>query len=169
MMHVSALLSIFRTMLETAVIVRAQYVSARAYGDVEGMRQALESAILIDEDTVSVLDDVVFHSVELAGGKAIPGSPEEIIELMRTMKLLQSANITSLLKTIPGELLDLEEHRQRAAIAKMVSVGNYFRSLKRAMVEQWNAWTPSLQKEFSSMLKLPSSRRKKRKSKRKHR
>lgn len=162
-MQVSALLAIFRTMLETAVIVRAQYVAGRAYGDIEAMRQALESAILIDEDTVSVLDDVVFQSVELSGGKAIPGSPEEVIELMKTMKLLKSANITSLLKTVPWELLDMEEHRQRAARAQMVSVGNYFRALRRVMKEQWHAWTPALEREFSSMLKLPSNRRKKRK------
>lgn len=162
-MYVSPLLPIFRTMLETAMIVRAQYIMARAYGDIQGMREALETAILLDEDTVAVLEDAVFSPIELSGKAAIPDTPEETIELMKTLKRLESANITSLLKTVPGELLDLEEHRQRAVKRKMVAVGNEFRMLKRVMKERWDAWTPALERQFAYMLKLPSTRRKKRK------
>lgn len=145
------------------MIVREQYILARAYGDIQGMREALETAILIDEDTVSVLEGAIFSVPELSGKAKIPDTPEEVVELMKTMKHLESANITTLLKTIPGELLDLEEHRQRAVKRKMVAVGNEFRMLKRVMKERWNAWTPALERDFASMLKYPSTARKKRK------
>lgn len=157
-MNVSSILAIFRTMLETALIARAQFVMARAYKDTPGMIEAMETALLIDEDIVSILDGQGFRSVGLSG-KKVPGSPQEIIELMRTMKQLETANITDLLKAFPGEPEELEERRHQVLVHKLDAVGKYFRMLKRVLQENWKAWNSSYEKEFSAMLRLRAPRK----------
>lgn len=158
-MNISSMLAIFRTMLETALIARAQFVMARAYKDTPGMVEAMETAILIDEDIISILDGAGFRSIELSGSR-VPGNPEEILELMRTMKQLETANITDLLKSFSGEPSELEERRHAVLTHKMDAVGRYFRTLKRVLQEQWKAWNSSYEKEFSSMLRLKAPRKK---------
>ena len=165
-MQLSSLLSIVQNMLETAAFVRSQYVMARAYGDVQGMGEALETGISIDEDLVSLLTEVPFQPLEISGRKkATFDSPEEAIEFMRTLMRLESAAITSQLRTIPGELMELEERRQAAVRKKIQVVGNYFRMLKRVLKERWDYWDSSYEREFAPMLRLGRKQPKKKRRK----
>lgn len=159
-MRTSALLSILQTMLETAIVLRTQYMWSRAYKDVDGMREALEMSLAMDEDLIAILNDTQFEPLNLSGGRH-PGTPEEIIEVMRIMKRTQSASIAQGLKTIPGDIPELEERRRDTTDRKMEAVGNYFRRMRRILKENWPYfWKESYQREFAKMLKLRAPKRK---------
>lgn len=161
-MRFSSMLSIVQNMLETAVILRSQYLMSKAYGDIQGMGQALEMSIALDEDLTSLLTDTPFQPIEISGRKkAVFDSPDEAIEFMRTLMRIESADIASHLRTIPGELMELEERRHTAVKKKMAAVGNYFRMLKRVLKEQWDHWDASYEREFAPMLRLGRKQHKK--------
>lgn len=159
-MRISSLLAIFDTLLETVIVARAQFLLSRAYGDVDGMVGAIEVSLTVDQDLVSILEDAPFQPVELSGLPRLPGTPEEIVELMRKLKRIQTASVSDLLKTIPGEIPELEERRAEIADHKMNAVGNFFRTARRVLREQFDSWNASLEREFEKMLKLRAPRRK---------
>jgi len=161
-MRIQSLLSILDTILETAIVVRAQFLTARAYRDTAGMVQALETSMLVDQDLIAILEDGTFEPISLSSKEfpAPPGTPEEILELMKKLKRVYTASISRLLRTQSDEILELEERRAVVADHKMQAVGNYFRMLKRLLKKQWHAWKPAYDETFRSMLKLKAPKKK---------
>lgn len=158
MMRISSLHSILDIMIETAVIARTQFLWSKAYKDKEGMLEAIRTSITVDEDLAALLDETEFSPVEMSGAQKVPGTAVEIIELMKKLKRIETVNIARMLKTIPGEPLELEERRRIATNHKMDSVGRFFRMLKRALIEQFDGWRTSYEKQFGKMLKLRAPR-----------
>lgn len=164
-MRVSSLLHLFDALIETSVVARAQYLMSRTYRDVVGMREALETSLAVDQDVISLLTGSPFEELELSGVGDLPkidGTPEEIVELLKKVKIQQSASITNLLNMPIDDDPEVEEQRKRIRDRKMDAVGNFFRRAKRILREQWDGWTPTLERQFASMLKLKAPRREKR-------
>lgn len=161
-MRVASLLTILDALLETAAVVRAHFLTARAYGNVEGMLQAIETSMAVDQDLISLLEETPYESLELSAKQKFPkppGTPEEIRELMRKLKRIYTASISQLLKTVPYDVPELEERRADITDHTMQAVGDYFRMLKRIMKEQLHSWRQSDEREFSAMLKLRAPRK----------
>lgn len=163
-MRIASLLSIFDALLETMVIARAQFLTARTYGDIPGMVDAIETSLAVDQDLIAVLEGSPFEVWELGANEESefprpPGSAAEILELMRKLKRIYTASIAKMLKTIPHEIPELEERRAIITDHKMEVVGKYFRMLKKIMRKRYKAWKPSYDKEFSSMLNLRAPRK----------
>ncbi len=162
-MSISTLLVIFDDLLQTAVIARSHYMVSKAAGDREGMIEALEMAMAVDEDMISIMSDTSFVPLGLSGFPSLGGTPEEIVEILRKTKREQTATLINLLSTPVDDVPEIEERRVDIRNRKMAAVGMFFRRARTVLREQWDAWTSSLEKEFASMLKLkaPKKRRKK--------
>lgn len=161
-MKVSSLLTIFDTLLETAVVARAQFLMSRSVRDLDGMLEAIETSLAVDQDLIAILEEEPFAPLGLSGTErfpGLPGTPEEIIELMRTLKRLQSVSLADQLKTIPGDIPELEERRAEITNRKMDALGKFFRRAKRILQEQWDCWNSSYEREFRSMLNLRAPRK----------
>lgn len=165
-MSISTLLVIFDDLLQTAVIARSHYLVSKAARDRDGMVEALETAMAVDEDMISMMSDTSFVPLGLSGFPSLGGTPEEIIEILRKVKREQTASLVNLLHTPVDDIPELEERRRDIRNRKMKEIGVFFRRAKTVLGEQWDAWTPALQREFASMLKLKAPAKKRRKSKR---
>jgi hypothetical protein len=159
----SSLLVIFDDLLQTAVIARSHYLVSKAAGDRDGMIEALEMAMAVDEDMISIMSDTSFVPLGLSGFPALGGTPEEILELLRKTKREQTATLVNLLHTPVDDVPELEERRADIRNRKMKEIGAFFRRARIVLKEAWDAWTPSLQREFASMLKLKAPKKKRRK------
>lgn len=151
------------TLLETAIIARAQFLTARAYKDVQGMIEAIEISLALDQDLISILEDTPFEIWELGVEEQFPrppGTAEGILVLMKKLKKIYTASFSNLLKTVPYDIPELEERRIIITDHKMDAVGKYFRMLKRLLKKRHHAWKPSYEKTFSSMLRLRSPSKK---------
>lgn len=162
-MSFSSLLVIFDDLLQTAVIARSHYLVSKAAGDRGGMVEALETAMTVDEDMISIMSDTSFVPIDLSGFFSLGGTPEEIIEILRKTKREQTATLTNLLHTPVDDIPELEERRADIRNRKMTEVGIFFRRARIVLKEKWDAWTPSLEREFSKMIKLKAPKKKRRK------
>jgi hypothetical protein len=163
-MSISSVLVIFDDLLQTAVIARSHYLLSKAAGDREGMVEALETAMAVDEDMISMMSDTSFAPIGLSGFPSLGGTPEEIVEILKKTKREQSATLINLLHTPVDDIPELEERRRDIRNRKMNAIGLFFRRARTVLKEKWDAWTPSLQKEFASMLKLKAPKKGQRKS-----
>ncbi len=163
-MSISSFLVIFDDLLQTAVIARSHYLVAKAAGDRDGMIEALEIAMAVDEDMISIMTDTSFSPLSLSGFPSLGGTPEELVEILRKTKREQTATLTNLLSTPVDDVPEIEERRTDIRNRKMVAVGVFFRRAKIVLKEKWDAWSPSLEREFASMLKLKAPKKKRRKS-----
>lgn len=145
------------------MIARSHYLVSKAAGDRKGMVEALEMAMAVDEDMISVMSDTSFVPLSLSGFPSLGGTPEEIIEILRKTKREQTATLTNLLSTPVDDIPELEERRADIRNRKMAAVGVFFRRAKTVLKEKWDAWTSSLEREFASMLKLKAPKKKRRK------
>lgn len=162
-MKVSSLLPIFQTLLETAVIARAQYLMSKAHKDRQGMIDSLETSLAVDQDIIALLTGDIFQALELSAKDRLPkieGTPEEIIELLTTIKREQSASITNLINQPLHDIPEIEERRIAIRDRKMQVVGDFFRKARRILKERWGAWTAAYERQFKSMLKLRAPRKK---------
>ncbi len=138
-MKVSSLLPIFQTLLETAVVARAQYLMSRAHRDRQGMIESLETSLAVDQDVIALLTGEAFEPIELSAKERLPkieGTPEEIHELLRTVKREQTASITNLINAPVHDVPEIEERRIAIRDRKMQVVGDFFRRAKRILKEQ---------------------------------
>jgi len=163
-MRISSLLSMFDALLETMIVARAQFLTARAYRDIQGMIEAIETSLAVDQDLISVLEETSFEPWEMGAKEASefprpPGTAAEILELMKKLRLIYTAGFSKMLKTIPNDILELEERQAVLTDHKMEAVGKYFRMLKRILRKRHKAWKPSYDKQFSSMLRLRAPRK----------
>lgn len=156
----TSLLVIFDDLLQTAVIARSHYLVSKAAGDREGMVEAIEMAMAVDEDMISLMSDTAFAPLSLSGFPALGGIPEEIIEILRKVKREQSATLVNLLRTPVDDVPEIEERRANIRNRKTKEVGSFFRRARTVLREKWDAWNSSLEREFSSMLKLKAPRKK---------
>jgi hypothetical protein len=161
---ISSLLIIFDDLLQTAVISRSHYLVSKAVGDRGGMIEAIEMAMAVDEDMISIMSDISFAPLSLSGFSPLGGIPEEIIEILRKTKREQTATLTNLLSTPVDDVPEIEERRADIRNRKMAAVGIFFRMARTVLREKWDAWTPSFQKEFASMLKLKAPKKRRHKS-----
>lgn len=155
----SSLLVIFDDLLQTAVIARSHYLVSKAAGDRKGMVEALEMAMAVDEDMISIMSDTSFVPLSLSGFPPLSGTPEEIIEILRKTQREQTATLVNLLHTPVDDIPEIEERRAAIRDRKMTEVGIFFRRARTVLREVWDAWTPSLQKEFAPMLKLKAPKK----------
>ncbi len=162
-MSISSFLVIFDDLLQTAVIARSHYLVAKAAGDREGMVEALEMAMAVDEDMISIMSDTSFAPLGLSGFPSLGGTPEEIVEILRKTQREQTATLVNLLHTPVDDVPELEERRANIRNRKMTEIGIFFRRARTVLREQWDAWTPFLEMEFASMLKLKAPKKKRRK------
>ncbi len=159
-MRTDALLPILYTMAETAAAVRAEYLWSKAYRNLEGMLEALAISLDIESDLASLLDDRPYEQHGLGAIKVPKGTPEEIIEAMRTIALIESAGISRLLKTVPGDVPELEERRVLVTDRKIEALGRFFRKMKQILQENWPGyWTRDEEKEFARFLKMKAPKR----------
>lgn len=151
-MSVSSLLIIFDDLLQTAVIARSHYMVSKAAGDRQGMIEALETAMAVDEDMISIMSDTSFVPLGLSGFPSLGGTPQEIIEILRKTQREQTATLVNLLSTPVDDVPEIEERRADIRNRKMTEIGIFFRRARIVLKEKWDSWTPSLQKEFAPCL-----------------
>lgn len=126
------------------------------------MIESLETSLAVDQDVISLLTGEAFEDFGLSSKDRLPklsGTPEEIVELLRTTKEEQTASITNLINTPISDVPELEERRIEIRNRKMQVVGDFFRRARRILKETWKAWTSKHEHDFRSMLKLRAPRK----------
>ncbi len=158
----SSLLVIFDDLLQTAVISRSHYLVSKAAGDRKGMIEAIEMAMAVDEDMISIMSDTSFAPLTLSGLPSLGGTPEEIVEILRKTQREQTASLVNLLHMPIDDVPELEERRTDIRNRKMAETGIFFRRARTVLKEKWDAWSAALEREFAPMLKLRAPRRRRR-------